>query len=62
VDADRTKNLVLEAASRSDGKKTLSCAQAFRIHREHGVALKDIGRMCNENGIRICACQLGCFK
>ncbi len=56
------QKLVTEAAVERNGRKTITCACAFEIHRQHGIALKEIGRICNENGIRICECQLGCFK
>ncbi len=52
---------VLEAAAEHDGKRVLSCARAFEIHRQHQIALRDIGKICNENGIKIRQCQLGCF-
>jgi len=45
-----------------DGRRTLACAMAFEIAREHGLALRDIGTWCNENDVRIRACQLGCFE
>ena len=56
------QKLVIESAVERNGRKTITCALAFEIHRQHGVALRDIGKICNENGIKICECQLGCFK
>ncbi|OHB63938.1 MAG: hypothetical protein A2Y76_15820 [Planctomycetes bacterium RBG_13_60_9] len=62
MDQNAIRRLVLESAVEGDGRKTISCARAFEIHRQHGVPLGDIGRICDESDIRICACQLGCFK
>ncbi len=62
MDQNALQRLVLEFAIERDGRKTLSCARAFEIHRQHDVPLADIGRICNENNIKIRACQLGCFK
>ena len=62
MDQNTMQKLVREAAVEVDGRKVLSCARAFEIHRRHGLALGEIGRICNEAGIRICACQLGCFQ
>lgn len=62
MDVEEKKRLVLERATEADGKKSISCALAFRVHREHGIALAEIGMICNENGIKIRNCQLGCFK
>ncbi len=55
------QKLVLEASVEHNGKRMLSCARAFEIHRQHQIALRDIGKVCNENGIKIRQCQLGCF-
>ncbi len=62
MDQNAIRMLVLESAVERDGRKTISCARAFEMHRQHNVALADIGRICDENDIRICACQLGCFR
>jgi hypothetical protein len=62
MDQDAIQKLVLEFAIERDGRKTISCARAFEMHRQYNVSLADIGRICDENDIRICACQLGCFR
>jgi hypothetical protein len=62
VDQNAMQKLVREAAVEVNGRTMLSCARAFEIHHQHGIPLADIGRICNETGIRLCACQLGCFK
>jgi len=59
-----TKNekLVVDAAVPRGEKKVISCAEAFKLSQEHGVSLKEIGDTCNEHGIKIIDCELGCFK
>jgi len=52
---------VLERAQESDGKKKLNCAEAFELAQEFEAEIIEIGRICNQNNIRICKCQLGCF-
>lgn len=42
-----------------DGR--LPCARAFQLSVELDVSLKEIGRFCNEEGIKVKGCQLGCF-
>ena len=59
---EEKKNMVTEALVEVDGKKKLPCAKAFIINKEHGIPLKEIGNICNDNGIKISSCQLGCFK
>jgi hypothetical protein len=53
---------VLERARESDGKRGLTCAEAFELAREFQAEIIEIGRICNRQDIRICKCQLGCFK
>jgi hypothetical protein len=42
-----------------DGK--IACARARRIAEELGISYKDVGVMANELGLKITACELGCF-
>ncbi len=46
-------------ASVVDGK--LPCARAFQLSVELKISLKEIGKFCNEDGIKVKNCQLGCF-
>jgi hypothetical protein len=39
----------------------LACGDAFRIAADLDISVAEIGRVCNELGIKIVACQLGCF-
>jgi len=48
-------------AQGSDGGKRLTCAAAFQLAKEFEAKIADIGRICNQNNIKICKCQLGCF-
>ena len=55
-------NAVIARAQESEPKKKLACAQAFELAEEFDAAIIEIGRICNRHNIRICKCQLGCFK
>ncbi len=44
----------------ADGLK-LSCKKAFILAAEVGVPLAEVGKTCNELGVKIAGCQLGCF-
>ena len=59
---EEIKKIVLKAAAEIDGKKKLSCAKAYKLSQKHSIPLKAIGGCCNENSIKMYACQLGCFK
>jgi LAO/AO transport system kinase len=44
------------------GKLRLACADAFEVAERFKVPASRIGRICNRLDIRICKCQLGCFR
>jgi hypothetical protein len=44
-----------------DGKPTLRCEDAFALAARFAVPVETLGRICNERGIKIVHCQLGCF-
>lgn len=55
-------NAVFSRTLKMEGKKKLPCAQAFQIAKEFETEIIEIGRICNRQNIKICNCQLGCFK
>ena len=59
---DKLKQCIIDSCSDDEGKLKLTCTAAFKIAEEQGVKLLDITRICNKNDIKICKCQLGCFK
>jgi len=57
-------DVVLKAAkgeNQPDGRKQLTCAEAFDLAKKYDAEVIEIGRICNQHNIRICKCQLGCF-
>ena len=68
IQIDKEKQLVeaiLKSANierKSDGRKSLACVRAFKLAKEFETEVIEIGRLCNQHKIRICKCQLGCFK
>jgi len=62
---DKLIDALLKSASigrDSENRKKLSCAEAFELAREFDAEIIEIGRICNKHNIRICKCQLGCFR
>ena len=53
--------LIETLKKRAGEEQRLACGEAFRIAAELDVPVAEVGRACNELGIRIVACQLGCF-
>jgi len=62
MDENRLKELVANTAFEEEGRRKLACTDAFRLAAEHNIELLDIARVCNQEKIKICKCQLGCFK
>jgi alanyl-tRNA synthetase len=54
---EEIKKLVLQ--NQKDGK--ISCKKAFEIAESLGVPVRNVGDVIDELGIKIVACQLGCF-
>ena len=40
----------------------IMCPQAFSIAEKYKLKKSDIAAYCNKHGVKIRACQLGCFK
>lgn len=66
---DNNKAQLLDAIMKSadarqepDGRKKLTCAEAFELARRFEIEIIEVGRICNQNNVRIRKCQLGCFK
>ena len=58
------KEQLLEAVTRSAGgdRERLTCREAFELAERFDAKIVEIGRICNQNNVKICKCQLGCFK
>ena len=55
------KKAMLEKTFESDGKIKLTCSDAYAIAEKFDVRPSAIGKICNEENIRISKCQLKCF-
>lgn len=53
---------VLERCQELNGRRTLTCAQALGLAAEWRVTPTQIGRICDQEDIRLGSCQLGCFS
>ncbi len=57
-------NAILKSANGREGSddiKRLTCAEAFELAKNFETEIIEIGRICNQQNIKICKCQLGCF-
>jgi len=54
--------VVLDRSKEVDGRRTLTCGQALSLAAELGVEPIRIGRICDQENIRLGSCQLGCFS
>ncbi|MEN6349150.1 MAG: hypothetical protein ABFD08_07115 [Syntrophomonas sp.] len=42
-------------------QKRITCTEAHETARELNIETRELGELCDEAGLRICACELGCF-
>lgn len=42
-------------------QKRISCTEARNLAEEHEMEMGDMGALCDELGMKIYACELGCF-
>lgn len=54
---EKVKKAILEASP--DGR--IPCTVARKIAEQHGVSVRFVGNKINELGVKIYACELGCF-
>jgi len=65
---DKKEQLAEAVLGSADGgedpkrRERLTCAEAFELAEKFDAEIAEVGRICNQNDIRICKCQLGCFK
>ena len=62
MDKNKLEELVADFAFEEKGRRKFACADAFKLAEKYNVKLLDIARVCNQLDIKICRCQLGCFK
>lgn len=53
--------LIETLKAQAGDEKRIACAAAFKIARDLDVPLAEVGRTCDELGIKVRHCQLGCF-
>ena len=62
INQERILEAVSGAATQVEGRKTLRCSDALGIASQLDVEPRAIGRICDENQVKIIKCQLGCFE
>ena len=60
MSAEKMEQLKDKILSTAENSK-LPCQKAFAIAEETGLTRAEVGKACNELGVKIFDCQLGCF-
>ncbi|MBW6464608.1 MAG: hypothetical protein ACNA7Z_05090 [Dethiobacteria bacterium] len=60
LEQEKVKEVHERILFEAEGLK-LPCSKAFAIASEVKVPVAEVGKICNETGIKIVSCQLGCF-
>jgi hypothetical protein len=55
------KETLIEKIKSESKNGKISCRVAFKLAAETDVSPKELGIVLNEIGIKVAACQLGCF-
>jgi hypothetical protein len=55
------KKMIESKAVQRKGERRLTCSQALKIAEECKVEPSVVGALCDEMGIKIRRCRLGCF-
>ena len=61
MNRQKTGELILAKTKTKDELKYITCVEALGIANTMNIAPKEVGKLCNEIGIKIQNCQLGCF-
>jgi len=54
------KDLIVKLQEKCPSGK-ISCSEAREFADKMDIALKDMGKLCDQAGIKIFGCELGCF-
>ncbi len=60
MEQEKQKQLRDRILAEAENSK-LPCKIAFAIAAETGLETSEVGKACNELGVKIVECQLGCF-
>jgi hypothetical protein len=61
MDFEQIKAEVLKAAAQTDKEKMFTCHDARALAERLGVDYATFGRACDEAGVKVRICELGCF-
>jgi hypothetical protein len=61
MDEKKILEIILKYVEIKADQKYLTCAEAFQIAEELNVNASIIGRLCDQEKIKLKSCQLGCF-
>lgn len=55
------KEEIIKKLQEAAPKGKITCTAARKIAGEFEIKLSEIGALCDEAKVKICACELGCF-
>ncbi|MHB0915168.1 MAG: hypothetical protein ACYC5A_01955 [Thermoleophilia bacterium] len=58
---DNTKSITQGLLEISGSDKRISCADARDFASSNSIGFAELGALCDDLGIKIYACELGCF-
>lgn len=61
MDQGKQMEIIEKYCELKDDRKFIKCANAFKAAEEIGISVGEVGKLCNNNKIKMMGCQLGCF-
>ncbi|MBC2581437.1 hypothetical protein [Clostridium sp. DJ247] len=61
MDEEKIIEIIEQHCEIKEDRKYLACAEAFQIAKELKINVSIIGKLCNQQRIKVKSCQLGCF-
>lgn len=61
MDQSKQMEIIEKYCELKDDRKVIKCANAFKAAEELGISVGEVGKLCNNNKIKMMGCQLGCF-
>ncbi|MCK5073850.1 MAG: hypothetical protein KAQ98_10520 [Bacteriovoracaceae bacterium] len=58
---DQVKAELLKLSVEKKGKKFISCSNASKVAEQFNIEKTDVGRICNQENIKMEKCQFGFF-
>jgi len=61
MDQKKQLEIIEKYCELKDDRIFIKCSNAFKAAEELNISVTEMGKLCNQNKIKVLGCQLGCF-